>query len=394
MPHPALKLLLAILLLCYSFSANSQAEVSEEGFHFIYKTGRFYFVSAPSGLNYRQSPKGEILGKFKLNQLVKLVEITDTKGEVSEWGKALKGKWLGVEHEKDTVYVFSAFVSESYTYSGIKFFYARAYRETEKGPKPGFVNLTELFYQKNEYPEEPMTEYEGIGSDPIRYNTRQTNTFLRSLGLSRKDTLYIFNIIEDRIFKYPLSGLQASAYEDVYGSGLEYGLNLEKKYETLGYNFAYIGRTNPFQTGKVKQMVWQLADSADFPVASLQLDNIAKLETYRLSHEQYHYYLQSHWKQMKNRTWLQTHHIAIVDTLAEELVAEWNYSSSESIYLNSADTVEIERPYTSGYAWTGAFIKDKPMVFIGLYNNGFACPSVRFVDKNEPMIAILCDARH
>ena len=65
------------------------------------------YVSAKSGLNYRDKPKGKVLGKFPINKLLKVVEDTKILDKVIDEGKTLKGKWLGIEKEKDTVYVLS-----------------------------------------------------------------------------------------------------------------------------------------------------------------------------------------------------------------------------------------------------------------------------------------------
>jgi len=54
-------------------------------------------VAAKSGLNYRQKPKGKVISKFKYNQEVIIV---------------ITGEWVGVKHNKKTVYLFDAFLAE------------------------------------------------------------------------------------------------------------------------------------------------------------------------------------------------------------------------------------------------------------------------------------------
>jgi len=74
----------------------------------IYKS---LFVKANNGLNYRGNPNGKILGKFIYNKELKIVKNTSIKQEIIDNGKILNGEWLGVLNNKDTVYVFSGFLS-------------------------------------------------------------------------------------------------------------------------------------------------------------------------------------------------------------------------------------------------------------------------------------------
>src|SRR5690606_28178861 len=82
------------------------------------------FVSANSGLNYRDIPNGRILDKFPLNTQLKVIDSTKIFEQIEDNGKIVKGEWLGVEKDNDTVYVISSFLSDFYNYSDIKIFYA------------------------------------------------------------------------------------------------------------------------------------------------------------------------------------------------------------------------------------------------------------------------------
>lgn len=69
------------------------------------------FINAPSGLNYRDQPKGKILGKLNNNDEVIIIEHTAIFTEIIDENKPIKGEWVGIRIKKDTVYIFDAFLS-------------------------------------------------------------------------------------------------------------------------------------------------------------------------------------------------------------------------------------------------------------------------------------------
>lgn len=69
-------------------------------------------VSAISGLNFRKSPKGKVLSKFKYNAIVTIVEKTGIREEIDDAGQKITGEWVGVKHDEKVVYVFDAFLAE------------------------------------------------------------------------------------------------------------------------------------------------------------------------------------------------------------------------------------------------------------------------------------------
>lgn len=365
------------------------------------------YVSAKSGLNYRDSPNGNILDKFPLNTRLKIIENTKIFDQIEDEGKKIKGEWLGVEKDNDTVYVFSPFLSDFYNYSEIGLFYASPYDKSYDKASDGFVNLSEIYpfdFNENNSTIIPETD---LGKDPVKFNQTQRKKIYKTMEISNRDTLYIFNFDKDSIFKYPTSNLTAIAYVNPYSRGDrnltedEYmiGLNLEDKFKTKGQNFAYIGKTNPFQTGKVKPLIWKRTDNLNFPLKEttttdkqITTDNIT-LETYTLSISKFRYFIQSHISNKNNRSRIRKHQLVIIDTTTNKITRELNYNSSESInispvYKSSDDKMEH---YNS---WTGELFKNKPPIIYGLYGNSFGCSTVDFIDKNEPSIRIFCDNRH
>lgn len=78
----------------------------------IQKENNKYYVSAESGLNYRQRPKEKILGKFELNEIVTVIHRTGSFQTIEDNEKQIKGEWVGIKKGIDTVYVFDGFLSK------------------------------------------------------------------------------------------------------------------------------------------------------------------------------------------------------------------------------------------------------------------------------------------
>lgn len=366
----------------------------------------YYFVSAKSGLEYKDKPNGKVLGKFPLNTHLKVVEHTNHSRQVNDGIKNIKGEWLGVEKGTDTVYVFSAFLSDFYNYSDIKLFYASPYIKSYDETRPGFVNLSELYPFDYENNSNTIIQDEKLGQEPIRFNKNQSDKFFERIGISKKDSLYIFSFSNDSVYKFPVSEFKMIAFLNPYTHGdrntkeyeYEIGLNLEDKFSDKGDNFAYVGTVNPFQTGKIKPLIWNRTDNNNFPLQESNIvnqkttDNIT-LETYTISLSHFKYFIQSHIYYKNNQSRVQKHQLIVIDTTTNNIITKLYYSSSESInispvYKSSDEKMEYY------HSWTGELFKNKPPMIYGLYGNSFGCSTVDFIDKNEPSIRILCDNRH
>ncbi len=70
------------------------------------------YVTAKSGLIYRDKAKGKALGKFELNSKLNVIEHTAIFQEIKDKDKIIKGEWVGVKLNKNSVvYVFDGFLS-------------------------------------------------------------------------------------------------------------------------------------------------------------------------------------------------------------------------------------------------------------------------------------------
>ena len=70
------------------------------------------YVLAKSGLNYRDESLNKILGKFEYGKKVEVIKSSDNFTSVLDDGYLIKGEWLGVKMDNDTVYAFGGFLSK------------------------------------------------------------------------------------------------------------------------------------------------------------------------------------------------------------------------------------------------------------------------------------------
>ncbi|QCE43051.1 SH3 domain-containing protein [Psychroserpens sp. NJDZ02] len=74
----------------------------------------FLYVTAENGLLIRESPEGEIVGKFIYGEKVEILEVTNTEKTIIDNDKEIKGKWVKVKFNNDDTYVFDGFLGEPY----------------------------------------------------------------------------------------------------------------------------------------------------------------------------------------------------------------------------------------------------------------------------------------
>ena len=70
------------------------------------------YISAESGLNFRDKPRGKILGKFEYAEKVQVISNTNVFETLNDKGETKEGEWLGLKHNNNTVYVFGAYLSD------------------------------------------------------------------------------------------------------------------------------------------------------------------------------------------------------------------------------------------------------------------------------------------
>lgn len=192
------------------------------------------YVIARSGLNYRDSPDGKVLGKFPLNTSLKLVEYTKNIDTINDAGKLIIDKWVGVQNwirsdkKMDTVYVFNGFLSNSFVQSDIELYNASSfYKEKDGRTKTAFLNLSETYFEDahNESGNRKRNSIftkSNLEKDTIRLNKNQRNKFLEYTKILESDKVFVYLISSDKIQTYRVRDLPVIACINPYGPSSDY----------------------------------------------------------------------------------------------------------------------------------------------------------------------------
>lgn len=367
----------------------------------------YKYVTAKSGLNFRESPQGKVLGKFPLNTRVKVIEHTKIFETINDGGKTLNGEWVGVEKEEDTFYVFNAFLSNNFTLSDIKIYSAQPFNNKNKNYNPAFLNLSEsyFYYTENESTILPIDEEL---KDTMILNKKQRKEFLKKTNISESDSIFIYEIETDLIHSYKIKDLPAIACGSIFyyaypnptksERDFEFGFDLKKSYQGSYQNFAFIGKESPFQKGKLKPIFWEKIEESEFPEnfkndatlysQKFSFKDVAFGESFKFSNNQYDYYLQN----LQNEKRIYARYLVIIDSDTNVAVLNKVYSESEGTFLKQLN-LETNSLNTQ-FQWTGELFKNKPPIIFGFLSSMFGCPSIDFLSDKEPPIPILCDNRH
>lgn len=372
------------------------------------KTYNYFYVAAKSGLNYRDKPNGKVLGKFPLNSYVNVIENTGITHQVKDGGKTIKGEWVGVEKDKDTVYVFSGFLSPNYTPSDIQLYLASSfYAENNGDTRTAFINISETYFtdlhthfEGQEREHYVLTEQD-FSKDTIRLNKNQRKKFLKQSLLSETDKVFIYSINDGNVETFKVKDLPAIACINIYfGSGgyekseydYEFGFDLGQR--NIG-DFVFIGKKDPFKTGKLTSIIWKKATNTNFPkqindnIKMWWLDNgYTKGDAYKFSNSDYEYVVQN----INRKGELNTRYLFIIDITDNKVIFNKIFSESEGTYLIPLNT-KTKEGY-SEYQFAGQLFKDKSDIIFGFESHSFGCPSITIIDPTEPPVPTLCDNRH
>lgn len=330
----------------------------------------YYFVSAKSGLNYWNKPKVKILGKFPLNTRLKVIEYSNILDQITDNGKVLKGEWLGIENGIDTVYVFNAFLSSNYTYSDIKIYRASPFDKiNDKKIRTGFLNLSESYFN-NEYSENSMLS-----------NNEQRKKFLNRINVSELDSVYIYDINSESISSYKVNDLPVITRENIYEVGYEIGFDLGNNYTGNYYNFAYIGKENPFQKGKLKPIIWSKDKKENF------------LEVRNLNNQKAKLNVSDFYKYQTPKTIYYSNGRRFISIKKDnnKIVFDKILDGGEGWDVNPLNSVNNNETI---YQFEGELFKNKAPILFGLTYTSFGCSYIYFMNEFEPAIKILCDNRH
>jgi hypothetical protein len=370
------------------------------------KRNEYLIVNKKQGIAYFNAPKGKLIGTLQLNTQIEVVEHTTIFDAQLNSKDSTKGEWLGINYNNDTVYVKNSNLGNDFTYSELKMYWASPFQIYGNQPLSGFINISEPYEYNYDSEEVQILDKNSIGNDGIQLNQKQKIKFLKSVQISPMDSIFIYNIALDTIYKFSVESMPMEARINIYAKGergishsdYEFGFNLGRKYMMGGDNFTCVSKTNPFQTGKISPIVWKKITDQYFPVRfdTLPFFNSTREEnsrfkaekSYHFTNEPYNYYLQ-------NLTYdgrLSHRYLVITEQKTEQVVMEFSFRSGESSSLTHLTQANDREIYFVQY--TGEFFKNKPAVIFGFLGHSFGCPTINFISKSEPPVKILCDNRH
>ncbi|WP_440122204.1 hypothetical protein [Tenacibaculum sp. Ill] len=381
-------------------SKDSVIKKKETSKHFEYK-----YVIAPSGLNYRDFPNGNILGKFSWREKVEYLFDTEQTQKIIDNYEEVKGTWVAVKHEKDTVFIFSHYVSNSEpSFSNIKLYYADAYSKLKLKPsnkldiRQAFVNVSESFNMPENFIHE-----KDLLKDTIHFNKKQRIEFLKRMNYSEKDTIFIYNIASGLVKKHLVKKTPLIACISLYSQ-------IEEEYKEENYNqwdyqigfnlgksnhdgFAIIGKENPFIEKGLKPLVFKemslemINNNIKNKLISKSWINDTVYKKYTSKYENIRSFVK-----MKNG----------YNNWSDLIFKNFDTKDSYHIYQSEGESsskapleIKEEKPqYNESHQYIGRLFKNKPPVTFGFIWESFGCPQIHFLDKDELPILILCDNRH
>ena len=102
-------LLMSILILgCKKAKNNSSKNVEID-----ISVKEVKYITAKSGLIYRDKPKGKRLGTFDFNEKINVTSHTSIFEEIRNGNKITKGEWVGVHLGNKVVYIFNGYLSDT-----------------------------------------------------------------------------------------------------------------------------------------------------------------------------------------------------------------------------------------------------------------------------------------
>ncbi len=364
-----------------------------------------YYINAQSGLNYRATPKGKLLGKFLFNTKVTVIENTGISDQITDEGMVIKGNWVGVQHKTGVVYVFDAFLSDSpVSISDNIYKLTPYYVDNDNEVRTAFVNVSETYFENKKF-DHLIPEDER--KDTLILSPKHRKTFLKTVNISEDDTVFIYELKADQVHLYKVKNLPIISCLNIYSYGgnyeeydYEFGFDLGKLTIDYDNNFVSIGKNNPFQTGKIEQMLWKEINPKNFPKAfdiniidkniRYWFNGVTSEKSYQYTNKDYGFYIQNLKNKNKNVAY---RYLVIINKNSKKIVYQDVYMESEGSYITplNIENKESDNYYTQ---WTGAIFKNKPPVIFGFENHSFGCSPINLIDTKESYIPILCDNRH
>ncbi len=369
------------------------------------KKNIYKYVTASSGLNYRDKPNGKLLGKFNWRDKVKYLFDTEYKQKIIDNYSEIEDIWVAIEHKKDTVFVFNYYLSNyEPSISRIKLYYAEAYYSSilkpsnKKDIRHAFVNVSQSFYMPKNF-----IDKKDLQKDTIHFNPKKRAEFFKRMNYSNKDTLFIYDIATGLVKKHPIKTTPLmgciSIYsqindeyktENYYEEDYEIGFNLGK----ASYSgFAIIGKENPFVEKGLQRLIFEEMDQETINnnIKNKLIPENWKNDTINKPYMFNYKNMRSFVK--KGNAFNNWSNLLIKNVQTKEAyhIYQSEGESSSKAPLNIKGEKSLDN-YSIQYI--GKLLKNKPPVAFGFMWESFGCPLIHFLDKEELPILILCDNRH
>ena len=368
---------------------------------------KFKFITAESGLNFRDSPNGKVLGKFNWRDKVEYLFSTEHSQKIIDNYREIEGNWIAVKHKEDTVYVFNHYDYISYQepkFSKLKLYNAEPYLKYTLRPsneldiRQAFVNVSESFYMP-----ENFIDKKDLRKDTITFNKKQRTEFLKRMNYSNKDTLYIYDITSGLIKKHSIENTPLMACISIYSQvneeyktedydtwDYQYGFNLGK----ADYGgFAVIGKENPFIEKGLQPLIFEEMnnDMIDNHIKNKLIPSQWKNDTMNNIYTSEYEKIRSFVKKRKESNYWSDLTIKDIETKDSFFI----YLSGGEGSGKSPIKIKGEKTdYNENYHYIGRLFKNKPPVAFGFVWESFGCSIIDFLDKEELPVVILCDNRH
>ena len=375
-----------------------------------YAVGDSVYVTAASGLRYRDAPQGTVAGKFRFNQQLRVVEVSNVTETLKDGDRQIPGRWILVQAGADQGYVFSGFTGATRVPSlnaptsikDLDIFYLGGVFEAEEGRT--MVTLTDSYpYSANvdslviddRYKDNSLSERELVHT----LSRKRKNIFLDRIGYTDNHELYVYDYEKNKMASAPVASLDLIAHINPYGASdpmedydFMIGFDITDQPEfaqftsDATYVWASVATSNPFSSAGMQPLDWQPRNWSSMPVTVERInENLGAflIEESKIMHarsEGLDYYVLDglHLVATPQDTWDPVLHVTLYEG-----------ESASRAGLN-----DLSKTEHSISQWAGKLFKDYPPVTFGYLYESFGCEAIYITGNPQRSVYVKCDNRH
>ncbi len=274
-------LILVILTFACKDKKSNKAEIKTK---VTQQTEEIKYVTAKSGLIYRDKPKGKRLGKFEFNQKVIISEHTKVFQDIKNEGKTINGEWVGINLNNKIVYVFGGFLSDKKTkitpelikrFMGNKIWFSVEFKtilETTKSLSKAYIEsecFTDVVYSK----EENMIFFDKQFMEPFPLEEPFKITDINNETLIIKDKNKEYKFLKSNVNIHPIY---------ILGGGDTASYHFFKQWFKGSYIFKIDDKTKKYNSKEIRYYIWDNNDIVKINKKTYKVDEVID-KTYYLS---------------------------------------------------------------------------------------------------------------